>query len=118
MPVSISLARPHRSPYKDTFSRPANQGSACPSYHGSPEVVPILKVSIILLLLLVPPTANKRREPRACSPPFLQKTRIKLHHSLPTDTFEQFSWRGRRRSEITDKRPDQGNQRGRPEQLP
>ncbi|PKA62870.1 hypothetical protein AXF42_Ash018864 [Apostasia shenzhenica] len=51
-----------------------------------PEVVLILKVSILLLLLLVPPAANKLHKLRAYLPPFLRKTRIKLHHSLPTNT--------------------------------
>ncbi|PKA49702.1 hypothetical protein AXF42_Ash004243 [Apostasia shenzhenica] len=77
--VTISLARPHCSPYKDTFFRPVNQGFACPSYHGSLEVVPILKVSILLLLLLVPPTANKRHEPRTCY--FPNRSFLPLLHS-------------------------------------
>ncbi|PKA50438.1 hypothetical protein AXF42_Ash021057 [Apostasia shenzhenica] len=43
------------------------------------------------LLTLVPPVADKRRESRACPPPFLRKIRIKLHYSLPTNTKEQTS---------------------------
>ncbi|PKA56752.1 Sphinganine C(4)-monooxygenase 1 [Apostasia shenzhenica] len=40
------------------------------------------------LRTLVPPVADKRREPRACPPHFLRKTRIRLHYPLPTNTKE------------------------------
>ncbi|PKA50437.1 hypothetical protein AXF42_Ash021056 [Apostasia shenzhenica] len=43
------------------------------------------------LLTLVPPIADKRRESKACPPPFLRKTKIKLHYLLPTNTKEQTS---------------------------
>ncbi|PKA64053.1 hypothetical protein AXF42_Ash005065 [Apostasia shenzhenica] len=68
-----------------------NQGSACPNCHGSPEAVPILKASILLLRLLVPPTADKWRGLRACSPPFLRKIRTKLCNPSPINTSEQSS---------------------------
>ncbi|PKA60947.1 hypothetical protein AXF42_Ash006582 [Apostasia shenzhenica] len=91
VPVTKKLDLITPFPVQDTFSRPANQGSACSSYHGFPEEVPILKDSTFLSWLLAPPAADKRREPRVCSPSFLQKTRMKLHHPLPTNTPEQSS---------------------------
>ncbi|PKA58936.1 hypothetical protein AXF42_Ash001029 [Apostasia shenzhenica] len=47
------------------------------------------------LLTLVPLVADKRRESRACPSPFLRKTRIKLHHLLPTNTKEHVSMKKR-----------------------
>ncbi|PKA55899.1 Citrate synthase, mitochondrial [Apostasia shenzhenica] len=79
----LSLTAPF--PIQDTFSRLADQGFACSSCHESPEIVPILKDDTLLLRLFVHPAANKRYEPRACSPHFLRKIRIKLHHPLPTN---------------------------------
>ncbi|PKA60970.1 hypothetical protein AXF42_Ash019959 [Apostasia shenzhenica] len=86
-----NLVRPRRFLYKDIFFRPTNQESACSNCHESPEVVPILKDDILLLRLFVHPATNKRCEPRAYSPPFLQKIRIKLHHPLSINTSKQSS---------------------------
>ncbi|PKA62202.1 Blue copper protein [Apostasia shenzhenica] len=105
-----SLIRPHRSSYEDTFFRPANQGFACSSYHGSPEVVPILKDGILLLRLIVHLAANKRRNPEFVHLLFSKKIRIKSHHPLPTNTPEQFPHK-RGESQIGDER--RKNQQGR-----
>ncbi|PKA46857.1 hypothetical protein AXF42_Ash015751 [Apostasia shenzhenica] len=49
---------------------------------------PKVKLSSLTLVL---PVADKRCELRTCSPPFLRKTRIKLHYLLPTNTKNQAS---------------------------
>ncbi|PKA53183.1 hypothetical protein AXF42_Ash009913 [Apostasia shenzhenica] len=70
--------------------RPANQGSACFSHHGSPEKVPILNDIIFLSQLQASPVVDKRRDSRAFPSPFLRKTWVKLHTPTATNTAEQF----------------------------
>ncbi|PKA50610.1 hypothetical protein AXF42_Ash013825 [Apostasia shenzhenica] len=79
---------------QSTFPRPTNQGSACSNRHESPEEVPILKDSTLILRLPAPPSADKRRQPRACPPPFLRKIRIKLCTPSHTNTMEQSPGKG------------------------
>ncbi|PKA65005.1 hypothetical protein AXF42_Ash011607 [Apostasia shenzhenica] len=69
-------------------SRHANKGSACPSCYRSPETVPRSKGQA-LFTDSGPSSGRQAARAQNLFPSFLRKTRIKLHHLLPTNTKEQ-----------------------------